>query len=203
LVNPRFASRLAHLTVGGYLDVVGWTRSARTSAVVDRDGSPVPWLTYPFIDFIRPRLRTEFRVFEYGAGASTIFFAQHVMCVSAVEHEVGFARDLASKLPANARVLHRALGPGYVAALAELEPNADVIVVDGRMRVMCAAAAREQVHDKGVIIIDDCERDEYKPASEDLMSAGFRRLDFWGVSPGFTERRCTSVFYRDGNVLEL
>src|SRR5947209_6647895 len=37
---------------GGYLEKRGWFESYRRKRSVAADGSPLPWLTYPFIDFI-------------------------------------------------------------------------------------------------------------------------------------------------------
>ena len=55
----------------------------------------------------------------------------------------------------------------------------------------------------GVIVIDDTERADYAEALAPFSMAGYRRLDFWGVSAGFELHRCTSVFFREGNVLGL
>lgn len=41
------------------------------------------------------------------------------------------------------------------------------------------------------------------PKDAPITTAGCRRLDFWGISAGSDLHRCTSVFYRDGNVLGL
>ena len=45
-----------------------------------------PWLTYRATKWIDSYLRTQMRVFEYGSGGSTVFFAQRVKKVISVEH---------------------------------------------------------------------------------------------------------------------
>ena len=203
LLNRQFATQLASLALDGYLHDVGWTRSARERTVVDAAGSPVPWATYPFIEFVGPRLRKELLVFEYGAGASTFYYATHAGRVVAVEHDAAFAADIRPRLPGNAQLWEQPLGEAYVRAVTRLDAAPDVVSVDGRERVACALAALEVLPPRGVLILDDSERVEYEPACVRLTDAGFRRLDFWGFSPGLASRRCTSVFYRDGNVLGL
>ncbi|HVS52983.1 MAG TPA: hypothetical protein VHD62_11570 [Opitutaceae bacterium] len=204
LLRPRLAKAVARVTLDGYLARTGWLRSVRTGEVVDAHGEPIPWATLPFVEFIAPRLRAEWRVFEYGAGASTRFYARHVREVWAVEHDDAFARRLAPLLPPNARLEVRAAGSEeYRAAIRLLGRPPEIVSIDGRDRPRCAEMAVRHVAEAGVIVFDDTERAEYREALAHIAGAGFRRLDFWGVSAGSELHRCTSVFYRPGNVLEI
>ncbi|HNP48309.1 MAG TPA: hypothetical protein PKL85_05695 [Bacteroidia bacterium] len=45
------------------------------------------WLTYPVIDFLRNYLKSSMKVFEYGGGGSTLFFAKYVSELITVEHD--------------------------------------------------------------------------------------------------------------------
>lgn len=204
LTSPSFARTLARLTLDGYLSESGWVRSVHERAVVTAAGDPLPWMTYPFIEFLAPRLQAGWTVFEYGAGASTLFFARRVASVVAVEHDAAFAAGLAGRMPANA-VVHVAPqgSAAYIQALKNTGLRPHIVSVDGRDRVLCVAAAHECLAVDGVLILDDTERTEYEPAGALLKAAGFRRLDFWGFSPGQAERRCTSLFYRSENVLGI
>jgi hypothetical protein len=203
IMNRRFAKELARLTLDGYLAEVGWTRSVREHAIVARDGSPIPWATYPFIEFMGPRLRANFTVFEYGAGASTLFYASRVLKIVTVEHDATYAATIHAKLPANGELWERPLGPDYINSVAALPVAPSIVSVDGRDRVACVAAARSYLAPGGVLVLDDSERAEYAPACDDMQAHGFKRLDFWGFAPGITFRRCTTVFYRSENVLGL
>jgi|UPI0006982098 hypothetical protein len=203
MMNRRFATQLARMALDGYLAEVGWTRSVLDQSIVGRDGSAIPWATYSFIEFIGPRLGKNFNVFEYGAGASTSYYAKRVSKVIALEHDSVFAAMLRPKLPANVELRERPLGPGYINAIAELREPPSLVSVDGRNRVACVEAARGCLASDGVIVLDDTERPDYEPACEALKKHGFKRLDFWGFAPGQVERRCTTVFYRSENVLGL
>lgn len=46
-----------------------------------------PWITFKAISWLEEYLKPEMRVFEYGSGGSTVFFARRVKEVHAVEHE--------------------------------------------------------------------------------------------------------------------
>jgi hypothetical protein len=122
IMNRQFARQLARLTLDGYLAEVGWTRSAREGVIVGRDGSPLPWATYSFIEFIGPRLRTDFAMFEYGAGASTLYYASRVAKVITVEHDAVYAVSVRAKLPINAELWEHPLGPDYINSVAVMSP---------------------------------------------------------------------------------
>jgi len=204
LLRPRMARALARLALDGYLANTGWLRSVQTGEVVDARGEPMPWATYPFVAFIEPRLQKGWTIFEYGAGASTRFYAARVREVCAVEHDAEFARRLLAVLPANARVEVRARGsPEYFAAITTLAVAPEIVIIDGRDRVRCGEFARRHVARNGVIVFDDTERAAYAEGLKQFTTAGYRQLDFWGISAGTDQNRCTSVFYRDGNVLGL
>jgi hypothetical protein len=204
LARPALARKLGTLVTEGYLAETGWVRSVCTGKVVDAHGGPQPWATLPFIDFIRPRMQRHWRVFEYGAGASTLFFARHVAAVTAVEHDGEFATQLRPGLPAHARVwVHPAGSDAYAEALGECAEPPDIVSVDGQDRVRCIAAALPRLSATAVLVLDDAERPEYAPAKDLLQAAGFRPVEFWGLAPGRVERKCTAIFYRMGNILEL
>lgn len=204
LLRPVLARRIGTLVTEGYLVRTGWVNSVLSGKIVGQDGEPLPWMTYPFIDFIGPRLNPRVQLFEYGAGASTLFFSRRVGQVLSVEHDRAFAADLTPRLPANARLLVRpADEDGYVRAVDEWAIRPQVVIVDGLRRIECAAFSRSRLAADGVLVLDDAQLPEYEPVHADMRAAGFRRLDFWGLAPGRVEHRCTTVFYRSENVLGL
>ncbi len=204
LARPALARKLGTLVTEGYLARTGWVRSVCEGTVAGPAGEPRPWTTLPFTDFIAPRLKAEWTVFEYGAGASTRFYASRVRAVLAVEHDEIFAAQLRPQLPANARLLvHPAASEAYANAVAECSPPPDLVSVDGVDRVRCVQAALLRLAAGGVLVLDDAERPEYAPAHAALAAAGFRPVEFWGLAPCRVERKCTTVFYRSNNVLGL
>jgi hypothetical protein len=56
----------------------GWFRSCREQASVDANGNPIPWITYPAIEFLVKRINNQLSVFEYGCGNSTLWWASRV-----------------------------------------------------------------------------------------------------------------------------
>lgn len=72
----------------------------------------------------------------------------------------------------------------------------DVIVIDGMARVLTAWLAAQYVSDRGFVLFDNSDRDEYQAGYRCLRDAGFRRIDFWGTGPINAYEWCTSIFTR-------
>lgn len=187
----------------GYLVDMGWHRSLRERASVDGQGRPIPWIVYGATHLLELRVKPGWKVFEYGSGASTLWWASRVAKIHAVEHDAAWHARMAASPPANVVVEFVALGPDYPRAIERRQERWDVIVVDGRRRVECLAAAVPHLTDDGIIILDNSDREEYRPGIDALVAQGFRHLPFIGLSPGQWWSNQTSLFYRPGNILEL
>ena len=187
------------------------TRVHDTSALVDLD---VPWWTYRAIDEIeiwlsaRPRPA---RVFEYGAGASTVWLARRSGEVVSVEHDPGFAaamEDVLSTVP-NVTLLVRPPTPSahpvvpsakegyagldfapYVAAIDEVSGDFDLVVIDGRAREACLERALPRLADGGIVVFDNTRRRRYRRAIE---AAPVVELRLRGLTPTLPYPEQTSV----------
>ncbi|MEM9618068.1 MAG: FkbM family methyltransferase [Pseudomonadota bacterium] len=84
-----------------YLEDVGWNESADRK-LASRNGEPVPWFTYSAIDFLERELGATEKIFEYGGGQSTLYWAERVNQISSVDHDEAFGAYIKSKLPENA-----------------------------------------------------------------------------------------------------
>src|SRR5918997_6685025 len=77
LRRSAVASPIA-LILNGYLAQRGWYRSYSAERPVDRHGGPLPWYTYSCTSFLESRLSSSMRVFEFGSGMSSLWYAQRV-----------------------------------------------------------------------------------------------------------------------------
>ncbi|HEY0897020.1 MAG TPA: class I SAM-dependent methyltransferase [Sphingobacteriaceae bacterium] len=203
LLKPGRIKALLSFGVKGYLAETGWFRSFDSRTPVDVQGQPIPWVTYSFIDFISERIRKEHRIFEFGSGNSTWFYAKNAGKVVAVEHDRAWYEKVLNQKPANAEIIFSKLVADGAYSRMPLTGNEqyDIIIVDGRDRVNCCRNCLPALAEGGVIVLDDSERDFYGPAIEFLTGAGFRHLSFSGISPGLFYRKTTSVFYKPNNCL--
>lgn len=190
-------------TRNSYLVQQGWFQSFNRRQSIDAAGKPIPWYTYPAIEFIGARLRREMNVFEYGSGNSTDWYAERVANVVACEHDREWAALVRKKLPPNATLVESELGEGYVNEISRHNRKFDVVAIDGRMRNECARHSVEFLSAGGIIIWDNAERPEYVPGLRFLADRGFRQIDFSGLGPIHLAISRTSILYRDDNVFQI
>lgn len=193
------------LKVKGPLLEDGWFRSFNEGRPVDFQGNPIPFITYPAWEFLRRRIRPDMIVFEYGSGASTLWWAARVKEVFSAEHQAEWHARISQLAPSNATIYFQPLDDKEAYARLALKPGKlfSIIVIDGRERVRCAQHAVKALAPEGVIMWDNSERKKYGPGFHFLQERGFRRLEFIGLSPGVNEKSETSIFYRPGNCLGI
>jgi len=123
----------------GYLAAIGWPRSTRLGEPVDAQGMPIPWMTYPAVAFLEPRLRSSFRVFEYGSGNSTFWWAARVGYVESCEHDSDWVSRLQERLPDNVRLRHVPLEPDGQYRRAAIEAGGRSILSSLMVRIAWGA----------------------------------------------------------------
>jgi len=184
----------------GYLYDKGWYKSFVEQKPIDKDGKPIPWLTYPFIDFLVPKMKEDKKIFEFGSGNSTLFYSQHFQEVNAVERNKEWHNYLKDVIPTNANLILSDSDEEYTKSLIG---KYDLIIIDGYNRYECGLSSLDHLTGDGVVVVDDSEREEESRLCNMLAGEGFKRLDFWGTAAGIWYTKCTSLFYRKDNWLNL
>lgn len=171
-------------------------RSARAA-----DGQPVPWYTYPAIDFLAQRDFRNCNVLEFGGGQSTLWWSARARSVFTIEEDSEWLERLRPQIGINVTLHHVPLPAGMrtvepVKALLDMNPirTFDVIVVDGHLREEAAALAFQYLAPGGAIILDNAEGFGFY---EEVNKRDCRRVDFFGFAPGVTLRHCTSIVFID------
>lgn len=187
----------------GYLATTGWLKSRQDKAAVDKSGKPVPWWTYPSVQFIGPRINREMLVFEYGSGASTLWWAERVRAVIACEYDETWYRRMSGIIPGNVKLIHMPDKASYARQILGGNACLDVVGIDGEERVECARLCVRVLKPDGVIVWDNSDRTRYQEGFDFLASRKFRRLDFSGLGPINVSGWSTSIFYRTENCLGI
>ena len=196
---------LLGMAPGSHLYDRGWFLSRDLEVSVDAAGAAIPWMTYPFLDFVKNRFSENFRVFEYGSGNSTVYFSQRVKNVVAVEHDLNWFNKVKENIPENVQLVFQPLDEDgvYARSCRSQGQYFQIIVVDGRDRVNCIKYSAECLTGDGVLILDNSDREDYRPAYDFMRKNGFKYLEFWGMVPIVNYTCCTTVFYRTDNCLEI
>lgn len=187
----------------GLLIDEGWIKSYKLKKAVDKNLQPIPWTTYSFIDFIKPRLTNSMKIFEYGSGNSTLFFASRVGSVTSAEHNEKWYNEITRQMPSNVKLLLNTINTFYINSISNENTNYDLIFIDGIDRNECIVESIRFLKDNGVIVLDDSEREEYQKGKMLLNENDFKVLEFWGIAPGVLFKKCTSVYYRSNNCMNI
>lgn len=190
-VMPNFLYRL--LRVCEILFVKhGMARTFRTKRAHGPDGEPLPWITYPAIAYLTQLDFTTADVFEFGSGASTLFWQARARSVVSVEDNADWHSEVAPNLADNVTYLLRTDPQAYVRTVEDGEY--DVIVVDGAHRRQCVAPLMESLRPGGMVIFDNA--DWFPDEAAWFRNQGLIEVDFTGFGPINPYTSTTSVFLR-------
>lgn len=188
-----------------YLHATGWIRSMQERRPVSRDGLAVPWMNYTVVTLLRDRLTKDLRLFEFGAGHSTSFYAQLVASVKSVEYDQAWVETVRRTMPANVELVYQPkdVDGKYCRVIRSSGASYDVVVIDGWDRVNCIRQSIDALADRGVIVLDDAQRAEYREGIDYAIAMGFSALPLEGLKPVNNGVECTTLFYRRDNCLGI
>jgi hypothetical protein len=176
----------------------GWLLSVGSGMPLNNEGKPIPWYTYPAIDFLDAIKKHNWFVFEWGSGYSTLWWAQHVKKVYSIEDNELWFNQIFHQVPNNVQLKYENKNETYINSINNHELKYfDVIVIDGLYRNECSLNCVRYLKDSGIIIFDNSDRKEYEEGMTFLKRNGFKRLDFWGLAPSYMYKSCTSCFFLD------
>src|SRR6266849_5474554 len=181
----------------------GHFRSSFKMTPVSRSGDPLPWCTYPCIDFLKYRSYEDKTVLEFGAGQSTLWWAQRAKRVVAFEGDDLWLQKLKDRVPSNVE-LHLVSNNDPLSCVEAINrilsfqsaSRFDVAVIDGLWRDQMIDIAVRILKNTGIIICDDAESFGFY---DGFKGRDFYRVDFFGNAPGVVLPHCTSIFFRSGS----
>ena len=187
-----------------YLKDVGWFTSINNKENIF-NGELVPWVSYPFIEFLIPRLKADFLVFEFGMGSSTVFFSKKCKKVVAVEHDHQWYVETKENLKGSSNIdlKFRALENGYEECINENDQEYDIIFIDGRKRLECLKNSVKHLSNSGTIILDNSDRTKYKDAFGYMSQSGFKEITISGLVIAHYMKSSTTIFYKEKNCLGI
>ena len=147
-----------HLTPGYIIDRLAVSRFRY------KRGEKLPLYATGAIQFIESYLRDTDRVFEFGAGYSTPWYAKRAGAVVSVEDAPEWHERIKPLLPRKAELVFVDTSSerydAYIGKVREFDPF-DVVIVDGKKRAECAAAALDWIKPCGLLVWDDCNSDAF------------------------------------------
>jgi hypothetical protein len=194
-----------------------WINSSRNGLSIDENNIPIPWYVFEAIEFLKNNLNKNHIIFEFGCGASTLFFASKVKKVVSLESNRRWFEIITSSLKNCGDFL---LEKNYFSNsnceifLAEDALNQDeyqnfaqnysqknnikfdFLIVDSLKRFECAKNSFEAIKAGGYLILDDSERSNYQKIFDFLQKNNFSYQDFIGIAPAQLKIKKTTFFRR-------
>jgi len=175
---------------------LGQSNSVKNGKPLDSKLNPLPWFTYPSIEFLKQLDLRDKVVFEFGAGMSSIWWSNISRKVISVEDNSKWYDNLHSKLNPNNELYLESSKETYTRKINDFNYPFDIIIIDGNYRLECAQEAINKLHHGGMIILDNS--DWFGNTGLFLKKNGFKQIDFIGPGPINRYAWATSFFFKDG-----
>lgn len=174
-------------------------------SAVSKKGEPIPWYTYPCIDFLTQRSFSNKKILEFGGGQSSLWWAHRAESVLTFEGNQQWYSKINQLMPENVdlrlvSMRDRASCVSDIRAIISENPDIkyDVVVIDGLYREQMIDIAKDVVADQGVIVVDNADGyDIY----QGFMDTSLNRVDFFGYAPGVVLPHSTSIYFSAGSDL--
>lgn len=171
----------------------GHIYTTKSKSAINKQGKPIPWFTYPAIEYIKQLDLADKVIFEYGSGNSTLFWGSRCQEVKSVEDNEEWYKKILEKVEENTEIKLEKDKAKYVKSISSYKENFDVIVIDGRARYDCAVEAIKKLKPGGLIILDNSNW--YVRTTQLLREANFIQADMAGFVPITWEISVTSFFF--------
>ncbi len=170
-----------------------------TKSSFDNNENPIPWYTYPFIDFLNGIDLKKKTIFEYGSGNSSLYFARRSKSVTTIDDNEAWYEQVRRNNFKNLKCYYINPKEKYVNSVRNENKKYDLIIIDGVYRLACAEASIKYLKKGGFIILDNS--DWYRKTAKYIRSKGFNQIDFSGFGPINYYSWTTSIFLnKDSNI---
>lgn len=178
-----------HTESGQLLPLAGWSHiPACLWHRLAGQAKVTPWIVPSAVKELERILNPSSSVFEFGAGASSAWFAKRAANVVSLEHDSNWCVAVREQLRAaglrncELRLVDVDEFPDAICSFAD--ESFDVVLVDGEEtspgdRLACLEASRKKVKPGGYLVLDDSDRPAYQDA--DKLLPGWDAKHFIGL----------------------
>jgi hypothetical protein len=171
----------------------GHFRSVEEGSAVRPNGDPVPWYTYPALEYLGQFDFGEWDAFEFGGGNSSRYWARRCRSLTTVESNPAWHEKIVQAATPNQRVTLATDPQRYADAVLEGDHPYRLIVIDGEHRRACAERAVTRLAPDGIIVFDNT--DWWPQTCAFLRDHGLLQIDFTGLGTINRYAWTTSVFF--------
>lgn len=130
-------------------------------------GLIMPWYVLPVLKWLKEQPVKDWKVFEYGAGYSTVWWRANCREIKGVESSKSWAKAMS--------IDHREDEYEYVTHIdtAGIE-LCDCVVIDGIYRENCLRYAIDFMKPGGILIVDNWESEDFDPKQTEEALKGWK-----------------------------
>lgn len=178
--------------------IYGQYKSIKNSSSINGRGEPIPWYTYPAIEFLNQFDFSDKKVFEFGSGNSSLYWFEKCLSLISIEHDQNWFNKIKNNIRSNQKLFLRKNKDEYVKSINEFESEFDIIIIDGVYRQDCAKEVKKKLNrESGIVILDNS--DWYAETAKFLRdSMDMIQVDFHGFGPINNYTWTTSLFLTRG-----
>ncbi len=185
----------------------------------------LPWFNYRAIKYLNKNLNKINKIFEYGGGSSSLYFAAAGKEIHSVEHNISWFQEISHRLrdypkatiklvlpqvssfnsyvwnPADPDKFQSSDFRGYSfeTYIKSIEDYADLyfdlIIVDGRSRPSCIKASVKKLAPNGILIVDNSDREYYFTNTKKIFEK-WRSKTFVGTVKGLGHLETTTFYFK-------
>ena len=143
----------------------GYTNTRLRLKPLDANNEPLPWFTYPAIEYLEQLDLSHKSIFEWGSGNSSLYFAKRCRSIISIESDKNWYEYVSQELLPNQKVIFTN-EVNFVDAIDKLNMKYDVIIIDSLLRYECALKAVHYLNRGGLIILDNSD---WHPSTSTLL----------------------------------
>ncbi len=119
----------------------------------------MPWYTKPTLEWLKQQDTSDWKVFEYGCGYSTIWWRLNCKEVVSIDNNEKWTKAMGAELVSSEKIFYVSSIRDVHRALSKNTNNYyDCIVIDGEYRDECSSYAIRHLKPGGYLIIDNYEQ---------------------------------------------
>jgi hypothetical protein len=174
-------------------DRYGYCQTLTKRKPIDVDLNPLPWFTYPAIEYLTQLDLKNKNIFEWGSGHSSLFFAERCKTIISVESNPEWFAYMQSNLKPNQKVIFSD-EDSFPHVIRDFDEEFDIISIDSLRRYDCAVQALKSLKDGGLIILDNAD---WHPKTSTLLrvQGNLLEVDMHGFGPINAYTWTTSFYF--------
>lgn len=174
-------------------DKYGYQHTKALQKPVDINHEPLPWFTYPAIEYLAQLDLSNKSIFEWGSGNSSLFLAKRCRQITSIESSKKWYEYCSQNLLPNQKILLREEAE-FAEAVDESDSKFDLIVIDSMRRGECAQKSIKHLNSGGLIILDNSD---WHPNTSAFLrdNCNLIEVDMHGFGPINAYSWTTSLYF--------